>query len=232
MNSAVGIEDLGVCSSIRLKAAVCLIGGVLAMAVMTEAASAQVGGRSQLEARLDSAAAAYVSDSTVAGAAVAVVQGSDTLLQGLRADRPPGISPPSILGGTPSRCGIFFITPPAFRTFLSFPRLQDLRYKDLPRDTALTVMGQKMLCFARGTAMSYSNTGYFLLGLIMIIEETNGEPLKFKVVTTAVSAEPLSDGKPRGPLPPPLRPRRSCRCLAPLRKTNPPRLLQTRFAGR
>lgn len=57
--------------------------------------------------------------------------------------------------------------------FSSFPELQDLRYKDLPRDTALTVMGQKMLRFAPGTAMSYSNTGYFLLG--RIIQEASGQ---------------------------------------------------------
>jgi CubicO group peptidase (beta-lactamase class C family) len=217
MNSAVGgMEDLGVCFSILPKAAVCLVGGVLAMVAVPEATSAQVDERSQLEAQLDSAAVAHVSDSTVAGASVAVVQGSDTLLhEGYgQADLELGVPTPrdavyeigsvtkqftaAAVLQLAAKDSLDLRAPiteylPGFETggytitvrnllhhtsgipnFSSFPRLQDLRYKDLPRDTALTVMGQKMLRFAPGTAMSYSNTGYFLLGLI--IKETSGEP--------------------------------------------------------
>lgn len=186
------------------------------MAALPQAATAQIGERSQVEAKLDSAAAAHVSDAAVTGASVAVVQGGDTLLhEGYgRADLELGVSTPrgavyeigsvtkqftaAAVLQLAARDSLDLGAPiteylPGFDTggytvtvrnllhhtsgipnFSSFPRLQDLRHKDLPRDTALTVMGQKMLRFAPGTAMSYSNTGYFLLGLI--IEETSGEP--------------------------------------------------------
>lgn len=54
----------------------------------------------------------------------------------------------------------------------SFLEAETLRPRDLPRDTVLALLEEKMLRFASGTAMSYSNSGYFLLG--RVIEETSG----------------------------------------------------------
>jgi CubicO group peptidase (beta-lactamase class C family) len=54
-----------------------------------------------------------------------------------------------------------------------FPETQTLRHQELPRDTVLALLENKMLRFAPGTAMSYSNSGYFLLG--QIIQKASGQ---------------------------------------------------------
>jgi CubicO group peptidase (beta-lactamase class C family) len=52
-------------------------------------------------------------------------------------------------------------------------RFDDLSRQYLPRDTLLSLVEKEPFRFAPGTAMSYSNTGYFLLG--RIIEKASGQ---------------------------------------------------------
>ena len=54
-----------------------------------------------------------------------------------------------------------------------FPEARTFRRQDLPRDTVLALLEEKKLRFAPGTDMSYSNSGYFLLG--RIIREASGQ---------------------------------------------------------
>jgi CubicO group peptidase (beta-lactamase class C family) len=59
------------------------------------------------------------------------------------------------------------------RSYTNMAQFEGLGRKDLPRDTLLSLVEAEPFRFAPGTAMSYSNTGYFLLG--RIIEETSGQ---------------------------------------------------------
>jgi CubicO group peptidase (beta-lactamase class C family) len=59
------------------------------------------------------------------------------------------------------------------RSYTNMSRFDDLSRQDLPRDTLLAMVEEEPFRFAPGTAMSYSNTGYFLLG--RIIEEASGQ---------------------------------------------------------
>jgi CubicO group peptidase (beta-lactamase class C family) len=59
------------------------------------------------------------------------------------------------------------------RSYTNMAQFQDIAYQELPRDTLLALVGAEPLRFAPGTAMSYSNTGYFLLG--RIIEKASGQ---------------------------------------------------------
>ncbi len=58
----------------------------------------------------------------------------------------------------------------------------------VPRDSILSLVGKFPLRFAPGTAMSYSNTGYFILGVI--IEKVSG--LSFKEYVESNLLEPLN----------------------------------------
>lgn len=62
------------------------------------------------------------------------------------------------------------------RSYTAMARFHDMGRKNQPRDTLLSLMESVPLRFAPGTAMSYSNTGYYLLGLI--IERLSGIPYK------------------------------------------------------
>lgn len=59
------------------------------------------------------------------------------------------------------------------RSYTNLATFEALVPKDLPRDTLVSLIEQEPFRFAPGTAMSYSNSGYFLLGLI--IEEASGQ---------------------------------------------------------
>ena len=59
------------------------------------------------------------------------------------------------------------------RSYTNISQFWDLYRQDLPRDTLLTLVEGEPFRFGPGTAMSYSNTGYFLLG--RIIEEASGQ---------------------------------------------------------
>lgn len=59
------------------------------------------------------------------------------------------------------------------RSYTNLAAFEALIRKDLPRDTLTSLIQQEPFRFAPGTAMSYSNSGYFLLGLI--IEEASGQ---------------------------------------------------------
>ena len=59
------------------------------------------------------------------------------------------------------------------RSYTNMARFDDLSRQDLPRDTLLAMVADEPFRFAPGTAMSYSNTGYFLLG--RIIEKASGQ---------------------------------------------------------
>jgi CubicO group peptidase (beta-lactamase class C family) len=58
------------------------------------------------------------------------------------------------------------------RSYTNMSQFSDLARQQLPRDTLLSLVEAEPLRFAPGTAMSYSNSGYFLLG--RVIEETSG----------------------------------------------------------
>lgn len=62
------------------------------------------------------------------------------------------------------------------RSYTNMAQFQDIAHQELPRDTLLTLVETEPLRFAPGTAMSYSNSGYFLLG--RMIEETSGQSYK------------------------------------------------------
>jgi CubicO group peptidase (beta-lactamase class C family) len=203
------------CSPILLRVALCLVGSLLATTTAPGPASAQEKTRSQLVAKLDSAAAAHVARSAVAGASVAVVQGSDTLLhEGYgRADLEFEVPTPRgavyEIGSLTKQFTAAAVLQLAAKDSLTLgasineylpefdtgghtitvrhllhhtsglsdwarsPELRALRRQELPRDTVLTLLEQKTLRFAPGTAMIYSNPGYFLLG--RIIEEASGQ---------------------------------------------------------
>ncbi|GIW51737.1 MAG: hypothetical protein KatS3mg081_1092 [Gemmatimonadales bacterium] len=58
--------------------------------------------------------------------------------------------------------------------YTEFPEFAELSMRKLPRDTLLALIGSKPLDFPPGEAMVYSNSGYFLLGLV--IEKASGLP--------------------------------------------------------
>ncbi len=60
------------------------------------------------------------------------------------------------------------------RSYTNMTQFDDLSRQELPRDTLLSLVEAEPVRFAPGTAMSYSNTGYFLLG--RIIETASGQP--------------------------------------------------------
>ncbi|WP_263789993.1 serine hydrolase domain-containing protein [Salinibacter sp.] len=182
---------------------------------MPDAATGQASGHPKLRAVLDSAASAHVASSRVAGASVAVVQGSDTLLHEgygqadlehgvpmpgdavfeigsitkqftaaavlqLAAKDSLGLDAPIIrylpsfdMGGHTITVRHLLHHTSGIPDWSSFPEAETLRPQDLPRDTVLALLEDKMMRFAPGTAMSYSNSGYFLLG--RIIEEASGQ---------------------------------------------------------
>ena len=59
------------------------------------------------------------------------------------------------------------------RSYTNMSQFDDLAKQELPRDTLLSLVEAEPVRFAPGTAMSYSNTGYFLLG--RIIETVSGQ---------------------------------------------------------
>lgn len=60
------------------------------------------------------------------------------------------------------------------RDYFRMSAVGPINRTDVPRDTILSLVEAEPFRFAPGTNMSYSNTGYFLLGLI--IEATSGQP--------------------------------------------------------
>ena len=54
------------------------------------------------------------------------------------------------------------------------PEFQALFDRPIPRDSLVSLYGRKPLLFVPGTSISYSNTGYFILG--MVIEKASGMP--------------------------------------------------------
>lgn len=63
------------------------------------------------------------------------------------------------------------------RSYTNMAQFDDLTCQELPRDTLLSLIEAEPFRFAPGTAMSYSNTGFFILG--RIIEKTTGQTYKF-----------------------------------------------------
>lgn len=59
------------------------------------------------------------------------------------------------------------------RNFTSMASVRNLFNESMARDTILSLVEKEPFRFAPGTAMSYSNTGYFILGFI--IEEASGQ---------------------------------------------------------
>lgn len=177
-------------------------------------AAAQIRDRARLISTLDSAAAAHAADSTVAGVAVAVVRGADTLLLAgygradLELDVP---TPPDavyeigsitkqftaaaiLLLAEEGRVGLdaeiteylpdydtrghavtvrhLLQHTSGIRSYTEMAAFGPLSREALPRDTLLALVQAEPFDFAPGTAMIYSNTGFFLLGLI--VEEASG----------------------------------------------------------
>ncbi len=176
---------------------------------------AQPQDRAELVAALDSTAQAHAADSTVAGAAVAVVHRGDTLLHegygqaNLEFDVP---MPPDAVfevgsvtkqftatailqlaekdlvsleasvneylpnydarGHTITIRNLLYHTS-GIRDFLWMSHFPALWKDDISRDSLVSVIEAEPLRFTPGSAMIYSNSGYFLLGLI--IEEASGQ---------------------------------------------------------
>lgn len=59
------------------------------------------------------------------------------------------------------------------RDYTTLSEFQTLRHRNLPQDTVLALVEREPFRFAPGSAMSYSNSGYYLLG--KIVEETSGQ---------------------------------------------------------
>lgn len=59
------------------------------------------------------------------------------------------------------------------RSYTNMSQFDDLARQDLPRDTLLSVVEAEPFRFVPGTAMSYSNTGFFILG--RILETASGQ---------------------------------------------------------
>ncbi len=58
--------------------------------------------------------------------------------------------------------------------YTEIPAFWPISTRSLPRDSLVAIFGAKPLDFATGTAMSYSNSAFFLLGLL--IEKVSGQP--------------------------------------------------------
>ena len=58
--------------------------------------------------------------------------------------------------------------------YTEIPAFWPISARSLPRDSLVAIFGAKPLDFAPGTAMSYSNSAFFLLGLL--IEKVSGQP--------------------------------------------------------
>jgi CubicO group peptidase (beta-lactamase class C family) len=141
----------------------------------------------EVTSRLDSIARSPVDAGTVAGLAVVVVRGPDTLLM-------KGYGTTNIDGGSRITEHSVFQIGSVTKQFTAaailklrdakkidldadlteylpeYPTLRglsEIRRRRFPRDSVVALFGAEPLLVPPGTAMNYSNSGYFLLGLIV-----------------------------------------------------------------